>query len=253
VSRVDAVVLGGGDGAIIDPQAAFKGVVPIAGKPMIEWVVDALRAAPSVNEIAVVLPTAEGLGSWADKVDKLVINNGSFIENGVAGLSALNSGLHVLCATGDVPALTPEAVEDFVQRSFASGADVTYALIRAEDVLEQFPGSVRTFVTVEGGRVTGGNCMVVAPGVVERNKEIGQRLFDTRKSVSKMARVIGFRFVVRLATKRLRVKDVEAKLEELLGAPCAAIYTSHASIGADVDKTADVIVAERVLFARSQL
>ena len=37
---------------------------------------------------------------------------------------------------------------------------------------------------------------------------------------------------------------------ELLGGTCAAIYTSHASIGADVDKPVDVIVAERVLFER---
>jgi hypothetical protein len=68
-----------------------------------------------------------------------------------------------------------------------------------------------------------------------------------------MARVVGFRFVIRLATRRIRAVDVEEKMEELLGAPCSAIYTRYASIGADIDKPVDVIVAERILFGRSQL
>lgn len=252
-TRVDALVLGGGDGAVIDAAAPFKGVVPVAGKPMIEWVVDALRESACIHEIAVVVPTAENLGPWADKVDKLVISDANFIDNAIAGLSALNSGLHVFCATGDLPALTAEAVDDFIVRSLETGAGVTYPLVRATDVLEQFPGSERTFVTVDHEQVTGGNCMLLAPGVVERNREIGQRLFDTRKSVAAMARVVGFRFVIRLATKRVRAVDVEQKMEELLGAPCSAIYTSYASIGADIDKPVDVIVAERILFERSQL
>jgi len=34
----------------------------------------------------------------------------------------------------------------------------------------------------------------------------------------------------------LRVVDVERRMEKLLDAKCAAIFTSEASIGADVDK-----------------
>ncbi len=252
-TKVDALVLGGGDGAVIDPAAPFKGVVRVAGKPMIEWVIDALRASDYINEIAVVVPTAENLGPWADKVDKLVVYNGNFIDNAIQGMTALNNGLHVFCATGDLPALTGAAIDDFIERSFESGADVTYPLVRKEDVLEQFPGSERTFVTVDRQQVTGGNCMLMAPGVVERNREIGQKLFDTRKSVAAMARVVGFVFVVRLATRRVRAVDVERKMEQLLGASCAAIWTPYASIGADIDKPVDVIVAERILFAGSQL
>ena len=60
--KVDAMILAGGEGAIIDPTVAIKGLVPVAGKPMIEWVVDALRAADTIAEIAVVVPSAQE--SW---------------------------------------------------------------------------------------------------------------------------------------------------------------------------------------------
>ncbi len=114
-------------------------------------------------------------------------------------------------------------------------------------MLEQFPGSERTYVRLKAGPVTGGNMMLINPDLTHRNRDIGQRLFDTRKSAAQMARVIGFRFVVKLVAGRLEVHEVEAKLEELLGGPSAAVYTAFASIGADVDKPADVVVVERVL------
>ncbi len=251
--KVDAVVLAGGDGAVIDPTVHIKGLVPIAGKPMVEWVVEALRASSTVVEIAVVVPTAENLGSWADKVDKLVVSDARFIDNAIAGIDSFRNDRHVLLTTGDLPALTPEAVDDFVERSLEAGADFSYPLIRASDVLEQFPGSKRTFVKISGGPVTGGNMMVLTPALAAGAREIGQRFFETRKSPLKMARVVGIPFVLKMATGRLDPTDVENKLGELLGGRCAAIYTTHASIGADVDKPIDVVVSERVLFERNKL
>jgi hypothetical protein len=151
--------------------------------------------------------------------------------------------------TGDIPALTSEAVDDFLTRSLATGADFTYALIRKQDMLEQFPGSERTFVKIADGPVTGGNIMLVNPYLVEQNASLGQALFDTRKSAIRMARVIGFKFVAKLALGKLQVHEVEEKLGEILGGTGAAVYSPYASIGADVDKPVDVVVAERVLYA----
>ena len=249
--RVDAVVLAGGDGAVVDPTVRIKGLVPIAGRPMIEWVVEALRAADTIAEIAVVVPTAENLGHWAERVDHIVVSDGSFIDNALAGFSPFSGDKPVLAATGDLPALTAEAVDDFVTRSMEAGAEFSYPLVPASEMEAQFPGSQRTYVKVSGGRVTGGNMMVLAPEVVRRNRDLGQRLFETRKSAVGMARVIGVPFIVKYVTGRLRVDDVERKMQQLLGAKCVAVYTTHASIGADVDKPLDVVVAERVLYART--
>ncbi len=247
---VDAVVLAGGDGAVIDPSCRFKGLLPVAGRPMVEWVVDALKAAETIHEVAVVVPTAENLGPWADRTDKLVVSDGSFVENVVAGVGAFRTECFVLLCTGDIPALTPEAVDDFVRASLASGAQITYPLVRDTIMLEQFPGSERTFVRLADGKITGGNMMLVDPVLVDTNREIGGRVFATRKNPLAMARIIGARFVLRLLLGRLTVSEVEAKLGDLIGGRGAAIHTTHGSIGADVDKPADVVVAERVLYAR---
>ncbi len=248
---VDAVVLAGGDGAVIDPTCRFKGLLPVAGRPMVEWVVDALNASETVDEVAVVVPSAEGLDAWIDQAPKIVISDSSFIDNIIAGIGAFRTDRPVLLATGDIPAITPEAIDDFVRRSLETGADVIYPLIRESDLAREFPGSERTFVRIAEGKVTGGNLMLVDPTLVGRNRAIGDRIFATRKNPLAMARVIGFRFVVRLALGKLTVGEVEKKLGQLIGGSGAAIYTTHTSIGADVDKPIDVVVAERVLYARA--
>lgn len=249
-AKVDVVVLAGGDGVVIDEHARFKGLVPIAGKPMVEWVVDALIAASSVHEVAVVVPTAEDLGSWADRAGKIVVSDGRFADNILAGIESFRTDRPVLLVTGDIPTLTPEAVDDFVARALERDADFAYPLVSREDVLEQYPGSERTFFKLKTGRFTGGNITMVAPVLARRSRELGQKLFELRKSPVKTVRLLGLRFAVDLMLGRLDPADVEVKATELLGGKGVAIVTRHASIGADVDKPADVIVTERVLYER---
>lgn len=245
--KVDAVVLGGGDGAVIDPACRFKGLLSIAGRPMIEWVVDALRSSETVGCIAVVVPTAEDLGPWVDKVDKLVVSDGSFMDNVSRGVASFRVDRPVLVTTGDLPTLTAEAVDEFVEASLMSGAEVTAPLISKQDMLAQFPGAKRTFVKLATGEYTVGNMTLVVPRLVEGNRSVGQRLFESRKSPAAMVRILGFRFVLRFLTGRLDPADVALKLQDIFGGTAAAIVTSAGSIGADVDKPVDVEVAERVL------
>ena len=244
--RVDAVVLGGGDGSAIDPQSRFKGLVRVSGKPMIEWVVDAMRQADLVSGVAAVVPSAEDLGPWADRVDKLVVSDGGFMDNVIAGIESFRVDRPVLVSTGDLPLLDGPALDDYIRASLASGADITYPVIRKSDILLQFPETERTFVRLKDGPVTGGNMMILNPALVSGARELGERLFAARKSPVGMARVLGVRFIVRLLTGRLEVHELEAKMGELLGGTGAAVFTRHASIGLDVDKPADVAFAERM-------
>ena len=244
---VDAIVLAGGSGEAIDASYPIKGLVPVAGRPLVAWVVDALRKAASIRQISVVIPREDDLGDWTALVDHIVVHDGSFSENIGAGLGALPKDLMVLGITGDIPALTPEAVDDLVAQTLARKVAVSYPLISETDILEQFPGSVRTFFHLKSGRYTGGNAMVADPRLYVRLHDLTQEMFDTRKSAFKMLELIGLPFAFKLLLGRLDPSDVEKKLEHLMDTSCAAIYTHHACIGADVDKPADVAPVERVI------
>lgn len=249
--RVDAVVLGGGDGAVIDSACRFKGLAAVGGKPMVEWVVDALRDAEFVEGLAVVVPSAEDLGGWADRVDKLVVSDGDFMQNLIAGVESFRVDRPVLVTTADLPLLDGRALDDFIRSGLATGADFVYPVVRKEDILLQFPGAERTFIKLVSGPVTGGNLAILNPALVVPARDLGRRLFAARKSPLTMARILGLPFVFKLLTGRLEVSELEGKMTRLLGGPSRAVFTRHGAIGMDVDKPADVVVAERTLANRT--
>ncbi|MBK5211419.1 MAG: NTP transferase domain-containing protein [Coriobacteriia bacterium] len=249
-NTVDVIVLGGGDGEPVDSITPVKGLVKVLDKSMIEWVVDALREAKSVREIAIVIPDAKYIGDeLKTKVNHIVECDKSFTDNALAGADVLKNDLHILGVTADIPALTPEAVDDFVEQTLRANVDFAYPLIRKEHLEEQFPGSVRTYIKIKGGPVTGGNFFLGSPEFKLRIKDTLQQLFETRKNPLKMVRTVGPRFVFNLASGKLDVTEVEKKMGELLGGPCAAIYTEYAAIGADVDKPVDLEVIEAAILA----
>jgi len=252
--RVDAVVLAGGDGTVVRPGIAVKGLIPVHGQQMVGWVVRALRKSNSVRNIVVVLPTAEGLGPWTDLVDELVVSDGSFVENAVAGVEVLAGDVPVLAVTGDIPAVTSDAIDDFVQRTRTAGAIYSYALISRDNMERQVPGSVRTYYKIDGASFTGGNVIIGQFDPHNRSvRDLAQRFFDARKSPVKTAQTIGPSFAAKYALGTLTTADVERKLSQVFDAPCSAIVTPFAAIGADVDKPVDLEIIERLLVEREQL
>ena len=248
---VNVVVLGGGDGEPVDGMNGPKGLVELLGRPMIEWVVDALREAQTVNNIAIVIPDASAISErLKEKVDYVVESDGGFSDNCIAGINAIRDALHVLGVSADVPAITAEAVDDFVVQTLQAGVDFSYPVIHKEDMEAQFPGSVRTYIKIKDGNVTGGNFLLGSAEISDQVKDIFQKLFETRKSPLKMARVVGIKFAAKFASGTLDVHDVEEKLSEFCEAPCAAIFTKYASLGADVDKPIDLEITRRVLEQR---
>jgi len=249
-TRVDAVILAGGDGEIIDPTCRFKGLVQVAGKPLVEWVVDAFREARLIEEIAVVMPTAENLGGWVDKVDKLVVSDRSFMDNSLAGIRSFRGDRQVLVATGDIPLITGTAIDEFIAAALENGSDFVYPLVRRDDVEAQYPSTARTYFRLRTGSHTGGNAMVVNPALMPAARELGQQLFDQRKDAVAMLRTAGLPFVLKFVLGRLRPEDLADKIRQLLGGSGGAVVLHDAAIAIDVDKPVDLTLVERVLSQR---
>jgi len=236
---VDAVVLGGGDGTEIDPGCRFKGLLDIGGSPMIEYVIDALRAADHVDRVIAVVPEEDDLGPWMAKVDEVVVVSGTLMESVLSGAAAVEADRPALLVTGDIPLLRGSEIDDFVRDALNTGAEIVYPVIRKEHMLGQFPTGVRTFIKLREGEVTGGNMLLVIPELLERNRDLGRSLFEARKNPVQMARILGPGFALQLVRGRLDIEQIEAKMSRLLGGPASALFTLHASIGMDVDKPSD--------------
>ncbi len=251
---IDVVVLAGGvDTGEIAAQTGIvhRPLLEISGKPILLHVLAALSGSARVDRVALVAP--DPVLHVADElmVDFLVPAGEHFVDNLHAGVEAMvcdhvTSSDHLLVVSGDLPLLTPNAVNDFVDRSLAARAEIAYPIIPKESSERVFPGGRRTYVRLMEGTFTGGNAVVLTRSFVERSKDLIARLYSYRKSPLKLARLFGPGFILGLVLGRLSIQGLERRASAIVQAHVAAIVVEHPELGFDVDKLEDLLLAREV-------
>ncbi len=225
-----------------DHAEDYEAEIPVGGRPMADWILDALTAAPSVTSIGMVGPASLKRDGVA-----LAPMTGDMFGNILQGLSTAPEGAEeVLFVTGDIPWITPEVIEAFLQAA-PQDVDVVYPVIPKEVAESRFPGTKRTYVRLREGIVTGGNLFVARTEAVPRLKERAEILLAHRKSPVALARDVGLGLLLKLVTGRLTLPEAERRVGGLLGIRGRAVIFPYAEAGVDVDKPEDLLLAEREL------
>jgi hypothetical protein len=169
------------------------------------------------------------------------------VDSLLRALSRLNTDKHVLVLTSDIPLITPEALEDFLQQCVKREADIYYSFVPKEAIEEKYPGVHRTYVRLSDGTFTGGNVVLINPQVVlERGQRILQAV-QLRKHPVKLCRMLGFKFLLKLMRGKLSVAEIEKRVGEILGFIGAGIVSNYPEVGVDVDKPSDLELAKAFL------
>ncbi|HEY3414998.1 MAG TPA: nucleotidyltransferase family protein [Armatimonadota bacterium] len=246
---VPVVVLAGGM-AKPEVQAAgwpaLRALAPVAGRPMVAWVLDALRAANGVREIVVVGP--DELSAVIGDAALLPVGEGMW-DNIAAGLRHFPDE-RVLLSSSDVPLLTPAAVDDVIGRGMEIDADFVYPIIRKEQNEAQCPGLSRTYGTLVEGTFTGGNLILVHSTRLLASDELIRKALAARKKPLELARLINLRLVLKVMLKRARISELETQVTRVLGATARALETTYAEIGADLDSPEETPIIEGLMAKR---
>ena len=248
---IDAVVLAGGKNTPKMMEAAGvenRALTPIGTRTMLDYVVSALNFAPSVGRIFVVGDVPES------SLYTAVPGQNTLLENLLAGLAAMGDQERVLVSTSDIPFLTPAALEDFISRAAATGADLCCSYVPLAACTQKYPEMKRTAIRLAEGRFTLGNVMLVHPRFLVQHQETIAEAYAARKSPSQLARLLGVGLLARLLGAQfllpglLSVEALEAAVSRVLGgAQAVGICSAYAEIGTDVDKPEDIAAAWRIL------
>lgn len=247
---VDAVVLAGSrnDGPLKESSPApFEALIPVGGRAMVEYVVDALLGSRRVGQILVVGPVAELSPLLAGERVAITDSAGGIMENIEAGLNHLPGNNRVLLVTSDIPMLTTGAVDDFLDLCGDMSGDLYYPIISKQVVEDRFPSTRRTYVTLKEGIFTGGNLFLMNPAVFKRCVENGQKIIDQRKSPLGLCRLVGLGFVIKFLLRSLTVGEAEKKVSQLLGINGVVVVSGFPEVGVDVDKPGDLELVLRTM------
>lgn len=238
---VNSIILAGDSKKVtVEEGVANKSLVYIQGKPMVAYVVDALREAKKVGKISVVGPVDELKPLLGDKVDFYFPDTESLFDNIRIGIVPFRSDHRILIITSDIPMIRGEMIDDFIRESENCGADFCYPIVGKERNEEIFPGSKRTYVHLKEGTFTGGNAIYMDPQVIDRCEEFSRKLIDFRKKPWKTGKLLGLKFLVMFFLGALSIPKIEDRFAEILGIRATAIICDHPEIGNDVDKPEDI-------------
>jgi len=258
-TRFQAIVLAGGPPDKEDPLAAMKGVpkkslIPIAGKEMVRWVVEALHGSGRVETVVLVGLGPEESLTFEGPV-AYVPGEGSILDNLLAGLDRVQAldpqAEKVVACSADVPLITPEIVRYFVDACLETDHDFYYSVIEQETMEAQFPGSGRTFVPLKGGRYAGGDTYMLRITAARTSEDLVRRLLEERKNFWSQIRLIGIIPLIKFLFRRVDVAEAEQIAGQALGISGRAIISRYAEVGMDADKPHQLEIVEEVLRRRT--
>ena len=231
-------------------QGQPKALLDMAGKPMVQWVLDALNNAPSVRDIVVVGPV-DTAALASPKVAHYLPDQGSMLKNILGGIDwvlARNPETRqVLISSSDIPLLTGAMVERLLAQCADPEVDIYHTIVLREKMEQRFPGSRRSYVHFSDGDFAAGDIHVVAPHIGHKHRELWNDLLNSRKSALKQAARLGSAFFVKLIARRLALAELEWFALEKFGLNVRALPVDDAEMGMDADKPFQLEICRREL------
>jgi GTP:adenosylcobinamide-phosphate guanylyltransferase len=241
---MDAIVTAGGIPLPEDPLYPYtngdsKAMVDIAGKPMIQWVLDALGEAKHIDKVIVI-----GLSPKSDvtcrKPLHFVSNQGRMLANIVAGveksLELDPKTEYVLVASSDIPGINAEMVDWLIETCMETQEDIYYGVVPREVMEARYPGSNRTYTKLQDIQLCGADMHITHVSMATEHLDMWEELIGNRKSPLKQAATIGLWTLFRVATRSITLDELVDTVTQRLDITGRPIIWDHAEPGMDVDK-----------------
>ena len=241
---MDAIITAGGIPQPGDPLYVYsngnsKALIDVAGKPMIQWILDALGNSKKVDNVIVIGLTSKS-GLTCKKPLHYISNQGRMLANIVVGVDKsieLNKKTeYVLLVSSDIPALKGEMVDWLVNTAMQTKDDLYYGVCPKEVMEARYPTSHRTFTKLKDMEVCGADINVIHVSMTTDHLDTWEELIGNRKSPLRQAAVIGWDTLFQLFTRQFTLQGMVERASERIGIKGRAILWSHAEPCMDVDK-----------------
>ena len=243
---MDAIVIAGGIPQPEEPlyeytQGIPKAMLEIAGKPMVQWVLDALGDAKKVENVIIIgLDDVESV--TCAKPTYHIPNQGRMLANIQAGIDKMRElnpqSEYVLSASADIPAVTGEMIDWLIDTALETRHDIFYGVVKKETMEARYPDSKRTFTKLKDMEVCGADLHIAHHTMTTDPEHLAkwEVLIGQRKSPLKQAATVGFLTLILLLLGRLSLEDAVKRATKKLNFTGRAIIWNHAEAAMDVDK-----------------
>lgn len=255
---MDALITAAGTPTPDDPLYAYtqgdpKALLDVAGKPMAQWVLDALDQAESIDRLVIIGPDSLECLTCGKEIRRLP-DTGSLLSNIVTGLKYIQelspSQSHAVLMSSDVPAITGAMIDQRVQQAEDPATDIDYIVVERSSMESRFPDARRSFVRLKDIEVCGGDVGVMRVSVSSQ-EGIWEQLIAARKNPFRQAALIGFDTFLMALARRITLQDAERRVSKRLGIAGRVHVSPYPELAMDVDKPHHLELLRHDLASRS--
>lgn len=257
---MQCLVLAGGTPRLGEPlyeetRGRAKAELDLGGKPMVQWVLDALAASEVIEGVVLVgLPT--GCPAAFPGLLERLPSQGTLAQNLYAGIDRLltlePAVRRAAYCWSDIPLATGPMIRRFVERAreTAPDADVVAGLVRREDVEGRYPSVRERWLRVRRERFVAADFGVFDPKGAEAVRRPLETLTDRRKSALRQASAVGVGLMVRYVLGRVSLPGLERTLEKRYGVRPRVLIVDDPELGLDVDGLENLAVCRHEIGSR---
>jgi GTP:adenosylcobinamide-phosphate guanylyltransferase len=241
---MDVILTAGGMPTPEDPLYPYcnglpKAMIPIGEKPMIQWVLDALAAAKTIDRVVLIGLSDKIQVDYPREIVRIE-DQGSMVGNIMAGAKTLlafeNPGKYALVAASDIPSVTPQAIDWISEQTVKSQKDLIYTVVTQEIMEKRFPGSKRSYIPLKDMKICGGDVNAICLANVNYDNPMWRKLIDARKNALKQASLLGFGTLLMILFKALTLAQAEKRICKQLDVNGMVLPSPYAELAMDIDK-----------------
>jgi GTP:adenosylcobinamide-phosphate guanylyltransferase len=254
MSLATAIVLAGSRPGS-DPLArAFgtdlKALVPIGGKPLVRWPVDALLACDRFDQVRVLAQEPERIGEALPVDPRLSVQRSAATIAETLEQLCFDPTVHwpAFVTTADHVLLNVEMIDEFCD--LAEVADLAIGVVEREPLMKRLPETKRTWIPFRHGAYSGANMFLLSGRRVLPALELWRSVEQDRKKGRALLSAFGLGTVLGAVLRLRTIHETIERLGGRFGLNAEAIELSDPLAAVDVDKLMDHKLVESLLKER---
>lgn len=232
------------DPLCVQANVPFKALLPLHGRPMLDYVVCALEAGG--------LKGPYHISGFQAEHDPRLVQAPAKADPASSALEAIEAGIDfpVLLTTADHPLLNADILEAFLSQAKMSGADFNVGLVTKQLMSHTYPQAKRTYLPFSDLPVSGCNLFYLANDRALAALRFWCQMQHLRKYPWRLALQISPVILWRLLFKTLTLQMAFVYMSKRAQISIKPILIPIAEAAIDVDKPADKVLVEAILQTR---
>ncbi len=215
---------------------ANKALIPLAGKPMIHYVLEAVDNADCVKSINIA--GIDNLDFDFKKPVKYLMGGNTSFRTFISGLAYFNKmekpPEYLMAISSDIPLLTSEMLERMVSEVKFT-ADAYLNLVLKKDFKKLYPNIFKIPLRTRQGVFVAGDVHIFKPKAIDIVGKTLEEIMDNRKNPFKVAKIFSFRHVIEYILCTLSIYELKERALKQFNVDVKGILTKFPEPAVDLD------------------